>query len=287
MKKNNLLLALILLLAAASAAFLYLEKDKTNSIEIPRDNAAHDNVPPTPGGTGEEPDADETPAEEPAVDLAWAIERFAGKEIIKVNTTEKAVALTFDAGANADGVDSVLAILEENDIRGTFFLTGKFIERYPDKVKAIVASGGDIGNHTYDHPYLTGLTSEEVGEEIRSAELALENTAAAEFRPLLRAPYGDRNTSTLKTVSDNGYINIRWTVDSLGWKGTSDGQSKDTVRDKVLKASSPGAVIMMHLGSNPDDKTHLDSQALPEIIAQLQKDGYEFVTLSELIELEK
>lgn len=287
MRRTNPMLILALLLVAAGAIFILLEKDDTNSIEIPRDDAAHNDIEPITDDTEEEPEEDEAPAEIPAADLTWAIERYAGKEIIKVSTTEKAVALTFDAGANADGVDKVLSILAASDIKGTFFLTGKFIEKYPDKVKAIVASGGDIGNHTYDHPYLTGLTSERIGEEIRSAELALEEGAAAEFRPLLRSPYGDRNQSTMKSVSDNGYINIRWTVDSLGWKGTSGGQTKDTVRDKVLKASSPGAIIMMHLGSNPDDKTHLDSQALPEIIAQLKADGYEFMTLSELIELEK
>lgn len=282
-------------LAGFTVCFV-LQKEKENDFEInrPDDTAEQETTLPRedtadgPEGTDEEYFDSEMPQEEPdkETDYPPLIEKYRGKEIVKVDTDEKAVALTFDAGANAAGVAPVLSILRENNLKGTFFLTGKFIERYPDEVKAIIASGGDIGNHTYDHPYLSQLTDAQVKEKIAGAENAFA-ALDGRFQPFLRPPYGDRSTATLHSVSEAGYINIRWTIDSLGWKGTSGGQTKDTVRDKVLKNASPGAIIMMHLGSNPDDKTHLDSQALPEIIEQLRADGYTFVTLSELIEMDR
>ncbi len=288
-------LALFLCLAFFSVLFI-LRKEKENDFEINRPDSTEEQGTTAPeegsaentGGTDKEHFDDEMPQEEPdkKTDYPPLVEKHRGREIVKVGTEEKVVALTFDAGANADGVTPILSILRENGVKGTFFLTGKFIERYPEEVKAIIGSGGDVGNHTYDHPYLSQLTDEEIREKIAGAEDTFA-TLDGKFQPFLRAPYGDRNQSVLDTVSEAGYINIRWTIDSLGWKGTSGGQTAGTVRDKVLRNTSPGAIIMMHLGSNPDDKTHLDSQALPEIIAELRADGYEFVTLSELIEMEK
>lgn len=292
--KLNLAIILFLCFAILAAAFI-LTKDQGNSFQIerssgPADSAKNDSrtdeVQPSgtapAGNAGEE----ETAAAQEEIDWTPLIEKYRGQEISRIKTAEKKIALTFDAGANADGVDKVLSILDENNIRGTFFLTGKFIEKYPEKVKALIASGGDIGNHTYDHKYLTQLTPDQIREEIEKAEGALSDLAPeTKFKPFLRPPYGSRTQTTKDAISDNGYISIQWTVDSLGWKGTSGGQSKETVRDKVLKNSAPGAIIMMHLGSNPDDKTHLDSEALPEIIGRLRADGYEFVTLSELIRM--
>lgn len=291
------LAALFFTLFAIGAVYFIVQNSGQNSFQI-GEGAPTGNVKMSPDQAGtdnpqspsEIPNKDKGEEKEPApaVDLTWAIERYQGRELLKVTTQEKVVALTFDAGANADGVDPVLGILSENGIPGTFFLTGKFIERYPDKVQALIASGGEIGNHSYDHPYLTHLTSEEVTAKIMGTEDALAKLApGTKFSPLFRSPYGDRNSSTLATISENGYINIRWTVDSLGWQGTSGGQNKNSVRDKMLRSAAPGAIIMMHLGSNPDDKTHLDSQALPEVIARLQTDGYRFLTLSQMIELEK
>jgi len=269
----------------AVAILLVLRSDQKNSFEITRENTAAKLEHQKQGEMAEgAEDLDNKEIRES--DLGWAIEKYSGKEISRVDTTQKIVVLTFDAGANADGVEPIMKILAENNIKGTFFLTGKFIERYPEKVQRIISSGGEIGNHSYDHPYLTQLTDEEITEKIQGAE----NTLAKldnEFQPFFRSPYGDRNQSTLETISENGYINIRWTVDSLGWMGTSGGMDKDTIKEKILSKVLPGAIIMMHLGSNPTDKTHLDSEALPEVISELRADGYEFMTLSELLELVK
>ena len=285
-RRTKLNIAIVIfLLFSLGAAYFIIERSKENAFTIKREaEIEKKEEQKTENETLEPmPSEEENPKN---IDLEWAVEKYKGREISKINTSEKVAALTFDAGANADGVDKVLEILEQNEIKGTFFLTGKFIERYPDKTRKIIASGGDIGNHSYSHPYFTEISRESIDGELKKTEDAL-GRLDAHFNPLFRSPYGNRNASTMPAVSENGYINIRWTVDSLGWKGTSGGMTKDLVRDKVLKNSLPGAIIMMHLGSNPDDKTHLDSEALPEIIAKLKADGYEFITLSEILELEK
>jgi peptidoglycan/xylan/chitin deacetylase (PgdA/CDA1 family) len=283
--KLNLAILAFLLLALVGIYFISA-RDRGSSFEVERTPAASQNIVPTETQPAAQPAETPVATKPIPTDLDWAMEKYSGKEIIKVNTQEKMVAFTFDAGANADGVDKLLPILADSDIKGTFFLTGKFIEKYPDKVKEIIASGGELGNHTYDHPYLTKLTDTQIKGEIQKTEAALLKLDA-KFNPFLRAPYGDRNASVLAAISADGYINIRWTIDSLGWEGTSGGMSKAKVEDKVLKNVVPGAIIMMHMGSNPDDKTHLDSEALPDIIAKLKADGYSFVTLSQLLETQK
>lgn len=289
MKKAKLYVwFLAVLLLATAAAYMHFQPGKDSYFEIKKEENRTSDIDEN-DLSGQHPATEPQKNEEDkAIDLAWAVEKYKGKEILKVATEQKIVALTFDAGANADGVDKILPILAENGIEGTFFLTGKFIEKFPDKVKAIIASEGEIGNHSYDHPYFTQLSDNQIKDEIQKTETALGKLGKdARFNPFLRSPYGDRNNHTLGVISESGYINIRWTIDSLGWKGTSGGMSKQAVEDKVLEKVQPGAIIMMHLGSNPDDKTHLDSEALPGIISKLKENGYEFTTLSNLIGLQK
>lgn len=210
------------------------------------------------------------------------LEKWKGEDIPRIKTDKKIVALTFDGGANADGVEKILSILKDNGIKGTFFLTGKFIEKYPNETKMMIASGGDIGNHSYSHPYFTKLTNEEIRDELSMTEKNLSKLNAA-FQPFFRFPYGDRNEKTILSVNENNYIPIRWTVDSLGWKGTSGGMTKESVKGRVLSKALPGAIILMHLGTNPYDKAQLDSDALPKIVDELKSRGYEFATITEML----
>jgi len=216
------------------------------------------------------------------IDWKPIIEKWKGKDVSQVKTKKKIIALTFDGGANADGVKKILSILKDNGIKGTFFLTGEFIERYPDETKMIIGNGGDIGNHSYSHPYFTKITSEEIKNELSRTENELSKLNT-QFKPFFRFPYGDRNELTLSEINKNGYISIRWTIDSLGWKGTSGGMTEESVENRVISKIVPGAIILMHLGTNPDDKTQLDSEALPKIISELKKQGYGFVPISEIL----
>lgn len=111
---------------------------------------------------------------------------------------------------------------------------------------------------------------------------AILRANGADAPPLFRFPYGDVNSRVLADVNGLGYVAVRWTVDSLGWQGTSGGQSIQSVINRVLAAAQPGEIVLMHLGSNPDDGTTLDAAALPAIIDGLRARGYSFVTLQAL-----
>ena len=192
------------------------------------------------------------------------------------------VALTFDAGANADGVASILAKLHQNGITGTFFLTGDFVHEFPDAARRIAADQR-VGNHSVDHPHFTQLSTAQIAAELSGARSAIQTVTGADPRPLFRFPFGDRDARTIAAVNADGYVPVRWTVDTLGWEGTSAGISAQTVFDRTLGALQPGEIVLMHCGSNPTDHSTLDADALNRIIHAVKDRGYGFVTLDALL----
>ena len=199
-----------------------------------------------------------------------------GAEWDVLPTSRKVVALTFDCGANADGVPAILAALSAADAPATFFLTGSWARAYPDHAR--VLGGYTVGNHTYSHPDLTTLGAAAVRAEVRRAQRAIRETTGDDPRPLFRFPYGARDAGTIDVVNELGYGSIRWTVDTLGWKGVSGGQTVARVRARVLAALRPGAIVLMHVGSAPDGST-LDADALPSVVAAIRARGYRLVEL--------
>jgi peptidoglycan/xylan/chitin deacetylase (PgdA/CDA1 family) len=208
--------------------------------------------------------------------------RFAGQEVDRLPISGKRMALTFDAGANADGVPSIRATLRRTKIRATFFLTGAFVQRYPAKAQRL-ARRDLVGNHTMTHPDLTTLTDRQVTTEVRHAEATIRTTTGQDPRRLFRFPYGARDDHLIDLVNGLCYVPFGWTVDTLGWEGTSGGQTEATVVAHVLAAAAPGAIVLMHVGSNPDDGTTLDADALPTIISRLRDRGYHFVRLDRVM----
>jgi peptidoglycan/xylan/chitin deacetylase (PgdA/CDA1 family) len=197
-------------------------------------------------------------------------------------TSRSVVALTFDAGANADGVASITGTLQAEGVPATFFLTGRWVQAYPDLARSLGARF-DIGNHSRTHPHLTELTDAQVRHEVTGAATAIQAATGVDPRPLFRFPFGDTGARTIAVVNGSGFVGIRWSVDTLGWKGTSGGQSVTSVLDRVLAAATAGEIVLMHVGSNPDDGSTLDADALPRVIASLRERGYSFVTVSEVL----
>jgi peptidoglycan/xylan/chitin deacetylase (PgdA/CDA1 family) len=192
------------------------------------------------------------------------------------------VALTFDAGANAAGLPKILATLSSKGVSGTFFLTGNWAANNPQGVSDIAAAGHRVANHSMTHPGFTGLDSARITQEVRAAEQAIL-AAGGDPRPLFRFPFGERDARTIAAVNSLGYVPVRWTVDTLGWKGTSGGASVQIVADRVQAGLQPGEIVLMHIGSNPDDGTTLDADALPEVIDGIRAAGYGFTTLDALL----
>jgi peptidoglycan/xylan/chitin deacetylase (PgdA/CDA1 family) len=191
----------------------------------------------------------------------------------------KVVALTFDAGANADGVRSILDTLNKDGVAATFFLTGDFVKGFPDAARSIAASGMRIGDHSVSHPYLTKLSTSEMIRQVLDAQSQIRTVTGANPAPWFRFPYGDRNNTTISVVNSIGFVPVGWTVDTLGWEGTSGGITVQEVIDRVLQSLRPGEIVLMHCGSNPSDGSTLDAEALPTLIADLRARGYGFVTL--------
>jgi peptidoglycan/xylan/chitin deacetylase (PgdA/CDA1 family) len=200
-----------------------------------------------------------------------------GTEWTRLPTTDRVVALTFDGGANADGLTKILTTLEQTGTPATFFLTGAFTKAYPTPSQTIAARY-PIGNHTATHPDLTKLSDAAVRSQIIDAQETIRTSTYGEPRPWFRFPFGARDTRTIGLTNCQNYGSMRWTVDTLGWKGTSGGQSVTTVRNRVLDTLTPGSIVLMHVGSNPDDRSTLDADALASIISSVKARGYRFVT---------
>jgi peptidoglycan/xylan/chitin deacetylase (PgdA/CDA1 family) len=207
---------------------------------------------------------------------------LAGKDWTYIPTTRRVVALTFDAGANADAVPAILATLRREGVPATFFLTGNFVRDFPAAARSIAAAGFRIGDHTITHPYLTRLSDAAVRHEILGGAQQILSVTGKNPAPLFRFPFGDADAGTIALANGAGYVPVRWTVDTLGWEGTAGHVSASVVAARALAAARPGEIVLMHVGSNPDDHTTFDADGLPRVISGLRAQGYSFVTLDAL-----
>jgi peptidoglycan/xylan/chitin deacetylase (PgdA/CDA1 family) len=192
------------------------------------------------------------------------------------------VALTFDAGSDAGYTAQILETLRTEGVRASFGMTGKWAEQNQDLLLAIAAGGHEFINHTYDHASFTGLSTGEapLSTEQRSLELSRAETTVYHLtgrstRPYFRPPYGDLDQSVLADVAHDGYpFIIMWTVDTLGWKGVS----ADAIVQRSLELAEPGAIYVMHVGSQSQD-----GPALRRVIDGLRAAGYSFGAVSDLL----
>lgn len=194
--------------------------------------------------------------------------------IYSVDTGEKKVALSFDAAWGNEDTRTLLDILAKYDVHVTFFMTGGWIEKYPDDVKAIAAVGHDLGNHSENHKEMSKLSESQCIEELMKPHdkvKALTGTDMCLFRP----PYGDYNDNLIKSAEKCGYYAIQWDVDSLDWKD----YGADNIVSRVLnhKNLRNGSIILMHNGAK------YTKDALERVIVGLQEQGYTIVPISELI----
>jgi peptidoglycan/xylan/chitin deacetylase (PgdA/CDA1 family) len=197
-------------------------------------------------------------------------------ELVRLQTTQHVVALTFDGGGNADGAKQILAVLRREEVPATFFLTGHFVRTYPVIARAI-GRRYVIGNHTVDHAELLGKSDAAVRYEIDAAATTILRATGRDTHPLFRFPYGARDARTLAICRRLGYVSIRWTVDTWGWMGAVM-QTTAGAKRRVLNALVPGEIVLMHLGSARDHTT-IDTNALPAVIRAVRARGYRFVTL--------
>lgn len=204
-----------------------------------------------------------------------------GREIRRLPTSRKVLALTFNAAWDESGVDVVLAELRRRRLPATFFPTGAFAEARPAAVRAMGAEHG-LGNHSYSHPYFDGLSSKEREREVRRADLAIRAAARTEPLPFFRFPYSSTTPASVADVNRLGYAAIEFTADTNGYLGPGRGMTVERVVERALAALAPGAIIQMHVGSAAGGVV-LDAVALPRIVDAVVARGYAVVDLREFL----
>lgn len=198
------------------------------------------------------------------------------KPVYEVKTDHKVVALTFDISWGNQTPMPVIEILKEKEVQSTFFLSGPWVKQNPEVVKRIKKDGHEIGSHGYRHINLSNLSKTEIKEEVKKAHKNIKDVAGVDAK-LIRTPNGDYNDQVIAGVHEINYEAIQWSVDSLDWMNPG----VDTIVERVSKRSHPGAIILMHAS----DTCKQTADALPQVIDSLKKQGYKFVTVSELLEM--
>ena len=192
----------------------------------------------------------------------------------RLPTKEKVVALTFDAAYDPAPLKGILAALDEAGAAATFFLTGEFIEDFPEWTKKIIGAGYPIGNHSYSHPDFTTISESKMRSEIQRTAALLVELGGSDPRPLFRAPHGALNKKVLSVVGGEGYVSVYWTIDTLDWKTD---RTTAQIKNTVFKNLQPGAIILMHVGSKQE------AEVLPEILSEIKARGYGFVSLRDAL----
>lgn len=183
---------------------------------------------------------------------------------------KKRVALTFDDGPDAKVTPQVLAILKKYDAKATFFMVGTNVSKNPAIVEQVYEAGHEIGNHTWNHPKLTSLSTSAVKQEVDKTSNAIYN-AIGQYPTVFRPPYGATNDKVRSVIT---MPSILWSIDTLDWKH----RNADKVLSYVKASAKDGSIILMH------DIHQSTANGLENVILYLQKQGYEFVTVSEILQ---
>ncbi|MEH2278771.1 MAG: polysaccharide deacetylase family protein [Nostoc sp.] len=212
--------------------------------------------------------------------LSYAIPpRFQGAIIAAAKLTqgEKVIALTFDDGPWPQSTEQVLNILKSNNIKGTFFVVGQNLKNYPEIGKQIVAQGHVIANHTWHHWYHFFNQQAAAYEIDHTTDLISQVTGAK--TNLFRPPGGIMHNGLAAYAKGQKYTVVMWSADSTDYKLPA----VPKLINNVIKDSKPGGIVLMHDGGGNRSRT---VQALPEIISYFRKQGYHFVTIPELLQIE-
>ena len=189
---------------------------------------------------------------------------------VKEKLAKKRIALSFDDGPRAETTPKVLEILKQYNAHATFYIVGSHVEGNEEIIKQIVAQGHELGNHSYSHPLLTKKSAEEVYNEVKQTSDLIAK-ASLGLRPMsLRPPYGGYN----KMVADQaGIAIVNWSIDSLDWKYRDAAKTIEHIKENAHN----GGILLMH-------DIHAESvEALPAVLEYLKSEGYELVTVTELM----
>lgn len=184
------------------------------------------------------------------------------------------ISLSFDAAWGNEDTRKILDVLKKHNVKVTFFMTGGWVEKYPDDVKAIAAAGHDLGNHSENHKQMSKLSPAQCKDELMRPHEKVKKLTGRDMI-LFRPPYGDYNDTLIQVCHENNYYPIQWDVDSLDWKD----YDATTIIRRVTehKHLGNGSIILCHNGAKHT------AEALDELIRTLKGKGYKLVPISSLI----
>ena len=192
--------------------------------------------------------------------------------VYNVDTEEKVLAISFDAAWGRANTEGILDILDQYDVKTTFFLVGFWAEKHPDLVAELIARGHEIGNHSATHPHMSQLSQAQIREELRKCS-DLVKSITGKPTTLFRPPYGEYNDSVVRVSREEGYECVQWNVDSLDWKNLG---AENMIR-QCTKSVHPGDIVLFH----NDSKYILE--ALPTILEYYTQAGYRIIPVSQLL----
>ena len=198
----------------------------------------------------------------------YRYQKFGASDPAAVDTEAPMIALTFDDGPNPEYTKRILDVLNANYSHATFFVVGTNAEKYPDTLKAILSSGSEIGNHSYNHANLTTVGAEKVETEIGEVNRAVKK-ATGENTTVIRPPYGAYDDNLLNQLKEPVVL---WDLDTEDW----DSRNAQIIVDKVLADVKDGDIVLMH------DIYESTAEAMEILVPKLKELGYQIVTVSEM-----
>ena len=188
------------------------------------------------------------------------------------------IALTFDDGPHPRYTGQILDVLEEYDIKATFFVVGVNAKNYPDSLIDVIKRGHEIGNHTYSHPHVSGLNTYTLTDEVEKCESIIYGLTDYKTK-LFRPPEGMIDADVRTVLRSLDYKVIMWDIDTRDWAH----EPPEKIAENVISNIASGDIILMHdyIGHNSPTV-----EAIKIFIPVLLEKGYKFVVISELIGLE-
>jgi peptidoglycan-N-acetylglucosamine deacetylase len=203
--------------------------------------------------------------------------QLAGDLVHRVDTDERVVALTFDDGPTPR-TEEILAVLAEHGARATFYVTGAELAEQPDAGAAIVAAGHELGNHSWSHPRMVLLGRDRIAEEVEATDAQIR-AAGQQGEITFRPPYGKKLLGLPRYLAATDRLTVTWDV--APEDDAAVAADPDAIVAHVLEEVAPGSIVLLHLMHEANAPSRA---ALPRVIEALRADGYELVTVRELLE---
>ena len=202
--------------------------------------------------------------------------QISGEILNRVETDEKVIALTFDDGPMDGFTEEILDTLAALETRATFFLVGSAMKRRPELTKLIVDGGHEVGNHSFSHHRMVFVSYESVVNEVEVTN-NLIRAAGFEGRIHFRPPYYKKLVNLPRYLADEGIVTVTSDLDP---ETSADSSDPKAMADYVARNARPGSIILLHVMFR---QRSASMESVPMIVKRLRSQGYEFVTVSDLI----